>query len=126
MTIPIYPMRVGTIGLGSSGIRHILAFWEEIGLVKPIRYNYDFEYYSKWALLAMVFVTDERNTNPSVVNRLKAGDWSFGCDGRHVGRGFNCPREPHHHHDEFCRYPTRAELVAAGINPKEFKARSRA
>jgi len=126
MNIPIYPMRVETIGLGSSGIRHIVAFWEELGLIVPSRYIYDVEYHAKWNLLAMIFVRDERPINSSVVNRLRVGDWSFGCDGTHVGRGVDCPRGPHHHHDEFCRYPTRNELLAAGINPKTFKATSRA
>ncbi len=34
-------------------------------------------------------------------------------------------RELHHHHDEFCQLPTNEELLAAGIDPKDFKARSR-
>jgi len=30
----------------------------------------------------------------------------FGCGGRHHGRGTpDCPRELHHHHDEFCDRP---------------------
>ena len=64
--------------------------------------------------------------NESVVKRLKMGDWSFGHAGRHHGIGTkDCPRELHHHHDEFCSTPTNEELLAAGIDPKEFKARSR-
>lgn len=64
--------------------------------------------------------------NEAVVKRLKMGDWSFGCAGRHHGRGTKeCPVWLHHHHDEFCSIPTNEELLAAGIDPKEFKARSR-
>lgn len=64
--------------------------------------------------------------DPRVVQRLKSGDWSFGHSGRHVGNGTeDCPRIPHHHHDEFCSLPTPAELRAAGIKLKDFKARSR-
>ena len=61
--------------------------------------------------------------NPKVVERLLRGDWSFGHDGNHYGIGTkNCPKELHHHHDEFCRMPSLAELAAAGIPPENFKA----
>ncbi len=64
--------------------------------------------------------------DPRVVARLRSGDWSFGHDGQHHGIGTpDCPRELHHHHDEFCTRPTLAELRAAGIDPATFKARSR-
>jgi hypothetical protein len=65
--------------------------------------------------------------DPLVVQRLQMGDWSFGHAGRHHGNGSeDCPRWLHHHHDEFCSRPTVLELMAAGINPNEFKVRSRA
>jgi hypothetical protein len=65
--------------------------------------------------------------DPAVVERLKRGDWQFGHAGRHHGTGApDCPRELHHHHDEFCSRPTMAELRAAGIDPADFKPRSRA
>ena len=65
--------------------------------------------------------------DPRVVERLKGGDWSFGHAGRHHGIGSeDCPRELHHHHDEFCSRPTLRELLAAGIDPNEFQLRSRA
>lgn len=68
----------------------------------------------------------EPEVNPNVVRRLKMGDWSFGHSGRHHGIGTDdCPRELHHHHDEFCVLPTRAELLAAGVDPAHFKAKSR-
>lgn len=64
--------------------------------------------------------------NDHVVERLKMGDWSFGHAGRHHGNGSpGCPRELHHHHDEFCTTPTDAELRAAGIDPHDFRATSR-
>lgn len=60
------------------------------------------------------------------IERLKAGDWSFGHEGRHRGPGSeDCPRYMHHHHDAFCRWPTYAEVVAAGIDPREFRVASR-
>ena len=60
------------------------------------------------------------------IARLKMGDWSFGHNGRHHGIGsLGCPRELHHHHDEFCASPTKAELLAAGIDPETFKRRHR-
>lgn len=63
----------------------------------------------------------------AVVAALKAGDYQFGHAGKHSGSGAkDCPRERHHHHDEFCQMPTLAELRAAGIDPKDFKPRSRA
>lgn len=64
--------------------------------------------------------------NERVVERLKSGDWSFGHAGKHHGKGTkDCPRRLHHHHDEFCLRPSNAELRAAGIEPKDFKSRSR-
>lgn len=65
--------------------------------------------------------------NPRVA-RLKNGDWSFGHDGMHQGSmgKKDCPREWHHHHDDFCRLPTLGELREAGIDPNDFKVRSRA
>lgn len=61
------------------------------------------------------------------IEKLRQGDWQFGHAGRHHGIGTeDCPRKLHHHHDEFCDYPTHDELVAAGIDPEEFKVRSRA
>lgn len=60
------------------------------------------------------------------IQRLKAGDWSFGCDGTHHGTGAKgCPKRRHHHHDAFCQHPTLFELRKAGINPAEFKVKSR-
>lgn len=65
-------------------------------------------------------------SNPQVVKRLRMGDYSFGHAGRHHGNGSpGCPIELHHHHDEFCRLPTRNEVIAAGLDPKEFRVRSR-
>lgn len=62
----------------------------------------------------------------NVVARLKQGDHSFGHAGRHHGVGTpECPRELHHHHDEFCIPPTISELVLAGIDPNTFEQRSR-
>lgn len=64
--------------------------------------------------------------NPNVVARLKSGDWQFGHAGVHRGTGApDCPRALHHHHDEFCQMPTFSELMEAGINPLDFKAKSR-
>lgn len=61
------------------------------------------------------------------VARLKRGDWSFGHDGKHFGVGTEtCPSGLHHHCDDFCRRPTKEELRLAGIDPAEFKIRSRA
>lgn len=60
------------------------------------------------------------------IQRLKSGDWQFGCDGEHFGNGTAaCPREPHHHHDMFCQYPSKEELEEAGIDPKDFRNRRR-
>jgi hypothetical protein len=65
--------------------------------------------------------------NSSRIKRLLMGDWSFGCGGKHRGVGTKeCPLYRHHHHDEFCRYPTPEELREAGIDPKDFVRRSRA
>ena len=65
--------------------------------------------------------------NNARVYRLASGDWSFGHAGRHHGIGTqDCPMELHHHHDEFCSLPTVTELRQAGIDPKEFRVRSRA
>lgn len=64
-------------------------------------------------------------TTPRIL-RLLAGDYSFGCAGEHSGKGTkDCPFKLHHHHDEFCKYPTIEELFSADINPSEFRARSR-
>ena len=61
------------------------------------------------------------------IEKLKRGDWQFGHAGRHRGTGApDCPRDSHHHHDEFCDLPTDEELEAAGIDPETFRARSRA
>lgn len=61
-----------------------------------------------------------------VVKKLKSGDWQFGCAGKHRGSGSeDCPRHPHHHHDEFCNRPTVHELNSAGINSRDFKPTSR-
>ncbi len=62
------------------------------------------------------------------VARLKSGDWSFGHGGMHKDVGTDaCPYMPrHHHHDEFCKLPTIGELIDAGIDPNDFKARRRA
>ena len=50
----------------------------------------------------------------------------FGHDGRHHGTGApDCPRELHHHHDMFCRPPTRLEWTLAG-RTDEIKWGSRA
>lgn len=64
----------------------------------------------------------ERSDRAARIERLKMGDWSFGHDG--IGTD-ECPKWPHHHHDIFCKLPTVDELQAAGINPNDFKARSR-
>jgi hypothetical protein len=70
--------------------------------------------------------TTSRMCDPRVVERLRNGDWSFGCDGLHHGSGsLDCPIELHHHHDEFCHRPTSQELEAAGIKREDFKIRSR-
>jgi hypothetical protein len=67
------------------------------------------------------------NVRQARIERLRSGDWSFGCDGRHYGNGSEgCPLERHHHHDAFCRPPTQMELHEADIDPAEFKVRSRA
>ncbi len=61
------------------------------------------------------------------ISRLKRGDWSFGCSGMHSGVGTeDCPKERHHHHDNFCKQPTIGELFDAELDPTEFKVRSRA
>jgi hypothetical protein len=58
--------------------------------------------------------------------RLKTGNWQFGHGGSHHGTGTEeCPRELHHHCDMFCDEPTKQELRRAGINPKDFRSRSR-
>jgi hypothetical protein len=60
------------------------------------------------------------------VERLRGGDWSFGHAGTHHGDGGpGCPRNHHHHCDEFCRLPSREELQAAGIDPAKFTVKSR-
>lgn len=60
------------------------------------------------------------------IERLRSGNWQFGCRGYHHGIGRpNCPVNLHHHHDEFCQDPTEGELLAAGINPRKFAVRSR-
>jgi len=60
------------------------------------------------------------------LERLKSGDWQFGCDGQHTGIGIpGCPRERHHHHDYFCEQPTNNELRLAGVDPKDFRSRRR-
>lgn len=65
--------------------------------------------------------------NNARVYRLASGDWQFGHDGRHHGVGSeDCPKHLHHHHDEFCAAPTMTELKQAGIDPKDFRPRSRA
>lgn len=66
----------------------------------------------------------ERFQKPSFSNRvlrLKAGNFQFGCAGRHVGNGKDCSTIPHHHHDEFCDPPTPSELNAAGVDPLVFR-----
>lgn len=61
------------------------------------------------------------------IARLRMGDNSFGHDGQHFGVGTEeCPKNMHHHHDQFCDYPSRGELTAAGIDPETFKVRNRA
>ncbi len=66
------------------------------------------------------------NINLDVVDRLLMGDYQFGHAGRHHGNGTkDCPRNLHHHHDEFCMMPNNEELKLAGIDPDTFKARSR-
>ncbi len=50
------------------------------------------------------------------IKRLRNGDWSFGCQGRHNGNGTSeCPFESHHHHDEFCKLPSNYELKQLGF-----------
>lgn len=70
---------------------------------------------------------DMSKANPNVVKRLKMGDLSFGCSGLHLGNGSeDCPDDVlHHHHDEFCQNPTIRELIEAGIEPTNFRPRSR-
>ena len=63
--------------------------------------------------------------NPRIA-RLKMGNWQFGHHGMHRGVGTkDCPKERHHHHDLFCATPTVFELQQAGIDPAEFRARTR-
>lgn len=65
--------------------------------------------------------------NTPRVIRLRTGNWQFGCSGKHRGNGsVECPFELHHHHDDCCKLPSTAELMAAGINPHEFRPRTRA
>lgn len=60
------------------------------------------------------------------VARLKRGDYQFGHGGRHHGNGSkDCPKELHHHHDEYCDRPSLLELQLAGIDPKTFRVQSR-
>lgn len=64
----------------------------------------------------------EKTTPTNRIKRLMAGDYSFGCSGRHVGSGApDCPHTPHHHHDEFCNPPTLVELYDAGVDPLVFR-----
>jgi hypothetical protein len=72
-------------------------------------------------------IAAERSTvNPLRIKRLKNGDFSFGHAGTHHGIGTeDCPKHRHHHHDEFCALPTMLELRQAGLNPNEFKPKSR-
>ena len=89
-------------------------------------------WFKLWLMPYWIRIRDRKkvnmwNVDPRVVERLRSGDWSFGHAGRHQGNGSpDCPRTLHHHHDEFCHLPTKAELITAGIDPKVFKARSRA
>jgi hypothetical protein len=62
----------------------------------------------------------------SRIEALKQGRTDWGCQGRHHGNGTpECPRELHHHHDDFCRRPTAQEMTAAGVTMPENGWRSR-
>ncbi len=74
----------------------------------------------------MMHSTKGLDIRPNVVMSLVRGDWTFGCDGYHHGNGTrDCPRAPHHHHDEFCIRPRDQELFAAGIYPSDFRPKTR-
>lgn len=63
---------------------------------------------------------------PPRLERLRAGDYSFGCAGMHRGTGHaDCPSTLHHHHDEFCTFPTTEELLALDIDPRTFRTKLR-
>jgi hypothetical protein len=47
------------------------------------------------------------------VNRLRSGNWQFGCE------------SSHHVHDPFCHLPSVAELALAGLTKAEFRAKAR-
>lgn len=50
------------------------------------------------------------------IRRIQAEPYpQFGHEGTHRGSGSpDCPRERHHHHDEFCSPPTLSEWREAG------------
>lgn len=56
---------------------------------------------------------------------LKAGRLQWGHDGMHHGNGSpDCPRELHHHHDEFCKLPTPQECRIAGVTETQWHSRA--
>ena len=61
------------------------------------------------------------------IEALKRGRTQWGHQGRHHGNGSpDCPRELHHHHDDFCQLPYPAEIAAAGVEVPEGGWHSRA
>lgn len=54
------------------------------------------------------------------IEALAGGQAQWGHGGQHHGNGTpECPRELHHHHDDFCDLPTLGECAAAGVTPPE-------
>lgn len=51
------------------------------------------------------------------IEALKRGRTQWGHHGRHKGRygDPDCPPYLHHHHDDFCEYPTLEECAIAGV-----------
>lgn len=71
---------------------------------------------------------DEREYREVRIEALKRGRLQWGHDGRHHGRygDPDCPRELHHHHDDYCELPTLGEVAAAGVEVPEGGWHSRA
>lgn len=61
------------------------------------------------------------------IEALRDGRIQWGHAGTHHGTGApDCPRERHHHHDDYCRLPYPVEVYAAGVTMPEGGWRSRA